>query len=68
MRRVTSAKGSQKCEFYMLAFDWLEQTDKIGCNIFPVRMTCLQRAMVPDCLRTLSSNLCHISALKEAIG
>ena len=35
LRRVTSAKGSQlqKSEFYMLAFDWLEQTDKIGCNI-----------------------------------
>ena len=30
LRRVTSAKGSQKSEFYMLAFDWLEQTDKIG--------------------------------------
>ena len=26
LRRVTSAKGSQKSEFYMLAFDWLEQT------------------------------------------
>ena len=37
---VTSAKGSQKSEFYMLAFDWLEQTDKIGCNIFPARMNC----------------------------
>ena len=24
----------------MLVFDWLEQTDKIGCNIFPARMTC----------------------------
>ena len=33
LRRVTSAKGSQKSEFYMLAFDWLEQTNKIGCNI-----------------------------------
>ena len=39
LRRVRSAKGSQKSEFYMLAFDWLEQTDKIGCNIFPARMT-----------------------------
>ena len=37
LRRVTSAKGSQKSEFYMLAFDWLEQTDKIGCNIFSLR-------------------------------
>ena len=44
LRRVTSAKGSQKSEFYMLAFDWLEQTDKIGCNIFPAiaRMTCAE--------------------------
>ena len=33
LRRVTSVKGSQKSEFYMLVFDWLEQTDKIGCNI-----------------------------------
>ena len=43
-RRVTSAKGSQKSEYYMLAFDWLEQTDKIGCNIyiFPARMTCAE--------------------------
>ena len=37
LRRVTSAKGSQKSESYMLAFDWLEQTDKIGCNIFSLR-------------------------------
>ena len=29
----------------MLAFDWLERTDKIGCNIFPVRMTQLCRAI-----------------------
>ena len=26
----------------MLAFDWLEQTDKIGYNIFPTRMTCAE--------------------------
>ena len=26
----------------MLAIDWLEQTDKIGCNIFPARMTCAE--------------------------
>ena len=26
----------------MLAFDWLDQTDKIGCNIFPARMTCAE--------------------------
>ena len=37
LRRVKSAKGSQKSEFYMLSFDWLEQTDKIGCNIFSLR-------------------------------
>ena len=42
LRRVTSAKGSQKSEYYMLAFDWLEQTDKIGYNIFPARMTCAE--------------------------
>ena len=42
LRRVRSAKGSQKSEFYVLAFDWLEQTDKIGCNIFPARMTCAE--------------------------
>ena len=42
LRIVTRAKGSQKSEFYMLAFDWLEQTDKIGCNIFPARMTCAE--------------------------
>ena len=29
----------------MLAFDWLEQTDKIGCNIFPARMTCAELAL-----------------------
>ena len=56
----------------MIAIDWLEQTDKIGCNIFPARMTCaciaLCRAMVPDCLGTLSSTLCQISALRYAIG
>ena len=28
----------------------------------------LYRAMLPDCLETLSSTLCQISALKEAIG
>ena len=68
LRRVTSAKGSQKSEYYMPAFDWLERTDKIGCNNFPARMTQVCRAMVPDCLGTLSSTLCQISALKEAIG
>ena len=26
----------------MLAFDWLEETDKIWCHIFPVRMTCAE--------------------------
>ena len=42
LKRATSAKGSQKSEYYMLAFDWLEQTDIIGCNIFPARMTCAE--------------------------
>ena len=42
LRRVTSAKGSQKSALYMLAFDWLEQTNKIGYNIFPARMTCAE--------------------------
>ena len=51
----------------MLAFDWLEQTDKIGCNIFPAEND-LCRAMVPDCLGMLSSTLCQISALKKATG
>ena len=70
LRKVTSAKGSQKSQFYMLAFDWLEQTDKIGCNILPaiarifINYNDLRRAMVPDCLGTLSSTLCQISALK----
>ena len=65
--RVTSAKGSQKSEYnYMLAFDWLEQTDKIGYNIFPVRMTCnMCRAMLPNYLRTYSSALCQIRALEK---
>ena len=49
-------------------FDWLEQTDKIEWNILPARMTCAAGAMLPDCLGTLSSTLCQISALKEAIG
>ena len=40
LRRVTSAKGSQNSEYYMLSFDWPEQTDKIGCNIFNARMIC----------------------------
>ena len=52
----------------MLAFDWLEQTDKIGCHIFPARMTSAELCMLPDCLETLSSTLCQSSALKEAIG
>ena len=40
LRKVTSAKGSKNSEYYMLAFDWLEQTDKIGCNIFPAELWC----------------------------
>ena len=41
---VTSAKGSPKYEFYMLSCISLaiEQTDKIGCNMFPARMTCAE--------------------------
>ena len=42
LKRVTSARDSQKSEYYMLAFDWLQQTYKIGCNIFPARMTCAE--------------------------
>ena len=54
----------------MLVFDWLEQTDNIciGWNILPARMTWAELAMLPACLGTLSSTLCQISALKEAIG
>ena len=37
-------------------------------SIFFVSNSDLCRAMVPDCLGTLSSTLCQISALKEAIG
>ena len=53
----------------MLVFDWLEQTDKINW-VDPEYFACkndLCRAMLPDCLGTLSSTLCQISALKEAI-
>ena len=49
LRRVTSAKGSQKSEYYMLAFDWIEQTDKIGCNTFPARMTCAELCFQTTC-------------------
>ena len=42
LRRVTSAKGRQKSEFYMLVFDWLEQTDNIRWNILSARMTCAE--------------------------
>ena len=52
----------------MLAFDWLEQTDKIQwVPYFPCEND-LCKAMLPDCLETLSSTLCQISALKEAMG
>ena len=44
----------------MHAFDWLEKQTKLGA-IFSLHM-------LPDCLGTLSSTLCQISALKEAIG
>ena len=36
-------------------------------SIFFVSNSDLCRAMLPDCLGTLSSTLCQISALKEAI-
>ena len=49
------------------AFDWQEQADKIGCNIFPVKMTCAEIWCQINCLETLSSTLCQFSALKEAI-
>ena len=42
LRRVPKIAKILKSEFYMLAFDWLEQTDKFGCNIFPARMTCAE--------------------------
>ena len=45
LRRITSAKHSQKSGVKMLAFDWLEQPVKIDCsilNIFPARMTCAE--------------------------
>ena len=61
-------KAAKNLSFFMLAFDWLEQTDKIGCKIFHARIICAELAMVPDCLGTLSSTLCQISALKKAIG
>ena len=54
----------------MLVFDWLEQTDKINW-VDPEYFACkndLCRAMLPDCLGTLSSTLCQISALKEAFS
>ena len=51
----------------VLIFDWLEQTDKIGWYFFSCEND-LCRAMLPDWLGTLSSTLCQISALKEAIG
>ena len=34
LRKVASAKGSQQSEYYMLAFDWREQTDKLGSIFF----------------------------------
>ena len=52
---------------FVLIFDWLEQTDKKYSGIFACEND-LYRAMLPDCLGTLFSTLCQISALKEAIG
>ena len=52
----------------MLAFDWLEQFDRQNwVSYFPCKND-LCRAMLADCLEMLSSTLCQISALKEAIG
>ena len=52
----------------MLASDWLVLTNRQNwVQYFPCEND-LCRAMVPDCLGTLSSTLCQISALKEAIG
>ena len=43
LRRVTIAKVAENLSFRCLhKFDWLEQTDKIGCNIFLLRITCAQ--------------------------
>ena len=68
LRRVTSAKGSQKSECYMYACIWLARTNRQNwVQYFPCKND-LCRAMLPDCLGTLSSSLCQISALKEAIG
>ena len=50
----------------MVAFDWLEQRDKNWVPYFPCKND-LCRAMLPDCLETLSSVLCQISAFREAI-
>ena len=52
----------------MLAFDWLASTNRQNwVQYFPCEND-LCRAMLPDCLGTLSSSLCQISVLKEAIG
>ena len=51
----------------MLVFDWLEQTDKIKW-VDPEYFACendLCRAMLPNYLRTYSSALCQIKALKK---
>ena len=37
-------------------------------RLLHVAFTCAELYMVPDCLGTLSSTLCQISVLKEAIG
>ena len=53
----------------MLVCDWLEQTDKnnwVDPEYFSGEND-LCRAILPDCLGILSSTLCQISALKEAI-
>ena len=66
--KSNKCQRESKSEFYMLGFDWLQQTDKIGCNIYLPCENDLCRTMVPYCLGILSSTLCQMSALKEKIG
>ena len=48
--------------------NWLARTNRQNwVHNFPCKSD-LCRTMLPDCLETLSSTLCQISVLKEAIG
>ena len=64
---------SYKCQtepkiWVLDAYIWLARTNRQNwVQYFPCEND-LCRAMLPDCLGMLSSNLCQISALKEAIG